>query len=65
MSELTSKGGEQHMGEMTLWDRIWPWFRHPVDMASGAITARYLDRHGLVMEYADRYDAMRSRLNGI
>jgi hypothetical protein len=46
------------MGTMTLWDRIKPWLRHPLDMASGAITARYLDRHGLVMEYAERYNRM-------
>ena len=44
------------MGTMTLWDRILPWLRHPIDSAAGAITVWYLDRHDLVIEYRSRYE---------
>lgn len=33
------------MGEMTLWDRIWPWLRHPLSTAAATIAFRYVERH--------------------
>jgi hypothetical protein len=46
------------MGTMTFWDRLWPWLRHPLDNVSGTIAVRWLDRHDMVMEYADKYNVM-------
>jgi hypothetical protein len=33
------------MGDMTLWDRIRPWLRHPLNTAAATIAFRYLDDH--------------------
>ena len=33
------------MGEMSLWDRIWPWLRHPFNSAAAAIAFRYVENH--------------------
>ena len=30
---------------MTLWDRIWPWLRHPLSTAAATIAFRYIDNH--------------------
>lgn len=35
------------MGEVTLWDRIWPWFRHPLSTLAVTIAFRYCESHGL------------------
>lgn len=39
------------MGEMSLWERIWPWFQHPLDMAAFAVTRYYIEKHDLVLDY--------------
>lgn len=33
------------MGEMALWDRIWPWLRHPLNTAAATIAFRYVENH--------------------
>ncbi len=33
------------MGEMTIWDRIWPWLRHPLSTAAATIAFRYVENH--------------------
>lgn len=33
------------MGESTLWDRIWPWLRHPLSTAAATIAFRYVENH--------------------
>jgi hypothetical protein len=33
------------MGPLTLWDRIWPWLRHPLSSAATTIAFRYVDNH--------------------
>lgn len=41
------------MGTMTLWDRIWPWLRHPLSTSAAAIAFRYCENHGLAIHWAD------------
>lgn len=33
------------MGTLSLWDRLWPWLRHPLKTAAATIAFRYLDDH--------------------
>lgn len=33
------------MGEMTLWDHVWPWLRHPLSTAAATIAFRYVENH--------------------
>jgi hypothetical protein len=40
-----------YMGTMTLWDRIWPWLRHPLSMAASRITESYCNRHELEIRF--------------
>ena len=40
------------MGEVTFWDRLRWWLRHPIHQAAEAIAVRYCERNGLEMDYA-------------
>lgn len=39
------------MGEMSLWDRIWPWLRHPLGTVAATITFRYCEKHDLEVHF--------------
>lgn len=42
------------MGEMTIWDRIWPWLRHPLSTAGCRIAFRYCENHGLEIHLSEQ-----------
>lgn len=33
------------MGTVTIWDRLWPWLRHPISTAAATIAFWYVERH--------------------